>query len=598
MGSELSIQNCVSDVQSCASNASSSSGDNQDVLMVQLSQPFGMTLCSEEYEESVVKTVAECEADGNAAAAGVVDGMILLQINGVDMQPIDLDTLSQFITALPPNKIITLTFLSRNNSVPDTTHVKTNHSVPATSDNRRGNNQEPAHAATAIDKKAPKDKEGSADPSPSRPEQQTAAPTTRAHSHSQAVSRPDPDAEVVVMDTAPPPPPATAAVSSSPSTSTSSSTSTEEEEHSTIDEEQRVEEQRVEEQRVEEQRVKVEVVIPDVKSANMKLDKVASPPLSPAERERDIVSAALKKLDLKVELEEHNKHQAAQAHVAAKEQEQESAGRLRAEAAGTGSSSQSKDPLALTQAELTSVVETAVRLNAEQQAEIAQLKADHEEVLHLKAELQRQAREDNEELARVKAELKEAKGTRTGTTTVLAAHHHPTAHHQSEEGEVVRGGVHTLLNSNSHANSDSDSDSDRMSNKMVRAEPSDTIMTTTTTTTGRSTVPVPVPPPSVSAALQPGCVVFFSTEEKEIICRGIQLLQSGVPVKKHNRLVAPSAKWLHMDADLEKLYWRNEADTHDNTLKKSRSQLKLFGKSDSEREVSLRDILEVSVLTD
>ena len=154
MGSELSIQNCVSDVQSCASNASSSSGDNQDVLMVQLSQPFGMTLCSEEYEESVVKTVAECEADGNAAAAGVVDGMILLQINGVDMQPIDLDTLSQFITALPPNKIITLTFLSRNNSVPDTTHVKTNHSVPATSDNRRGNNQEPAHAATAIDKKA------------------------------------------------------------------------------------------------------------------------------------------------------------------------------------------------------------------------------------------------------------------------------------------------------------------------------------------------------------------------------------------------------------------------------------------------------------
>lgn len=114
MGSELSIESCLADVQNCTFQDESSS--QHDVLVVELQQPFGMTLCSEVLEKSIVKTVSECEVDGNAAAAGVVKGMILLQINSADMQDIDLDTLSKILSTLPPKKAISMTFFHPSKS--------------------------------------------------------------------------------------------------------------------------------------------------------------------------------------------------------------------------------------------------------------------------------------------------------------------------------------------------------------------------------------------------------------------------------------------------------------------------------------------------
>jgi hypothetical protein len=129
MGSELSIDSCVADLQSCTPIEHPKTSKD-DVIIVKVKQPFGLTLCSEcsecseEYEGSgTVKVVAECESDSNAAIAGVLVGMVLMQVNGVDVQPIDLDTLSRFIHSLPKEKIITLTFLCRNSILVDSKTV-------------------------------------------------------------------------------------------------------------------------------------------------------------------------------------------------------------------------------------------------------------------------------------------------------------------------------------------------------------------------------------------------------------------------------------------------------------------------------------------
>lgn len=526
MGSELSIDSCVSatDIGKCAgigeSGAPSDRGGNvrnlNNVLVVQLSQPFGMTLCSEKYEESVVKMVAECDADGNAAAAGVVCGMILLQINGVDMQPIDLDTLSRFISSLPPNKVITLTFLTRGQQDISKIHVKNNTSAEL--------KKSAPIVKSADEKEKSKDIHSTENPSKEKlivkQLEQDAVPVKVAHTRSVNETTQTPVAETEQTDS-----------KASPTTD-----------------------------QIKSER-KLNVNILDGKHEIVR--KPVSPQTSsPVDQEKDVVAAALKMLDLKNEIravkaarltsESDSLHEKYTENQLKKEEE-----------IGKELLQTELDSGCSAKRELRMQEEWAfaVMKSAEQEREIAKLKAEQKEVLQLKAQLQLQAEQ---------LHIKETK-----LQTHLDEHRQEHDQEEQQRGTSTRStlGVHATQTQQYNSTESSEVQHPRQDKKEI-------------TRTRMQNL-------SLSNAISHSCVDIFSTEEKHAVGQCVRLLHAGIQVKKHNRLVAPSAKWLHMDSECEKLYWRNEMDT-DNVLKKCKSQKKLFGKSDSEREVFLSDVIEVS----
>jgi hypothetical protein len=515
MGSELSIQSCVTDVQSCAlSNGSvRPRKSEQDILVVQLQQPFGMTLSIEDVEGSDMKTVSECDTNGNAAAAGVMDGMILLQINGVDMRPIDLDTLSNFISSLPPDKVITLTFLScdqKNSCVvmkdKDSVHPTNKTAKNQNSDVVENKEKDPAMTAIATSTAAANRKSVE---ELITPEPQSSPDTTLVKNKK---------------------PPSGCEVQQSQSVVALAQF------------------RGAKDKSVSEEVASAQEQTPEEDDGGS-LEQRTSQDVSVVVSARQICVVG-------------EKEDSMETHV-----DQQVGEEVKEERLGNKVTSTQEE-------ELTAAVAKTMRLNAEQKVEIAKLKAEQEEVHQLKAHLQAEQlnimeaklKVDSEMAAAAMAKRKAEEDAAHLTASLIADKVllESRIAELQDEGSIVKG----IAASSSEGNlkiSKSTSSTEELPHQSVPLSLADEISSSTSNT--------------------------FSADEKQLISECMLLLQGGIEVKKHNRLVAPSAKWLHIDSQFEKLYWRNEVDNGGS--KKSKSQRNIFGKSDSEREVCLSEIIEV-----
>lgn len=506
MGSELSFQSCVTDFQSC----SLSEGDSvrpaekeEEVRIVQLKLPFGMTLHSQEYLQSLVKTVYDCEPNGNAAAAGVEKNMILMQINGVDVQHIELDTLNKVISSLPLDKAITCTFLSpRGDRTSQSAKIDKSPTLEGSArQGVAGLGSEGEVEVATVGKQGP--------------------PASANKVKCPEKNETDMKEEHVICGANPTPviPASSASFSSTPSTS---STST---------------------------------VVATPQGA------AVSPPPAPVHPTTTTTMRA--------------------ATEARSSQD-------RPPASGTVAAVEEKDLLTgkkmdfLSQVEaLAAAVDKTELLNLEKEEEIAKLKAEHEEIQKIKTQLQQNCK--------AVAELYKAASQETPPSPSAAPLALALAAQDSFDDTLSLGSFTietgcddvSLLDENESGSVTrcTDRDGNKLSGSGCMLGSS-----------GEAERLCDII--SLSEAISPNCDNSLSREEKNLISTCMMLLRGGIQVKKHNLSVGPSSKWLHVDPEFKKLYWRNEVDTGFKRAKSFQSNA-LFGKSDCAREVAMSDILEV-----
>ncbi len=112
-------------------------------------------------------------------------------------------------------------------------------------------------------------------------------------------------------------------------------------------------------------------------------------------------------------------------------------------------------------------------------------------------------------------------------------------------------------------------------------------------------VPLPV------YSLGPRAGDILSRREQQCIVVMWKLLRTGIVVLKHGRSGRPKRRTLYCDDNLQVIYYADDKEdgSHNNThgnsthAKPRRSSFSVFSRSDSRREVVLKDVLEVSLLT-